>query len=90
MKKDIIKPDEIASESKIRRGDCGVHLDLSPWLSTQMRSETIKGIAWYQPTIRGSIYWSIPLLKIYLSYGVNSDEYKRAVESRIANLPKVG
>lgn len=90
MKKDIFKPDETISEKEIKLGTQSVSIPgLNPHRSVQMRSETMKGIAWYQPKARGAIYWSVPLLKIYLAYGVTSDEYRRAVEIRIANLQKV-
>ena len=90
MKKDIFKSDETISEKEIKLGTHSVSIPgLNPHRSVQMRSETMKGIAWFQPKARGTVYWSVPLLKIYLAYGVNSDEYQRAIEVRVADLQKV-
>ncbi|PSB57757.1 hypothetical protein C7B77_07290 [Chamaesiphon polymorphus CCALA 037] len=79
---------EFASERDIRSGNCSVHMKMTGWMSAQMRSVTQKGIAWQQPIEKGSVYWNVPILQVYLAFGADSDEYAAIVKDYLESLPK--
>ena len=80
---------EFASEADIRRGNCGVHIKLTAWMSTQLRSAMPRGLAWQQPVEKGSVYWNVPILQTYLTYGSDSEEYSNILNEYRLTLPSV-
>lgn len=80
---------EFASEADIRRGNCGIHIKLTTWMSSQLRSAMPRGLAWQQPVEKGSVYWNIPVLQTYFAHGSSSEEYLKILNEYRLTLPVV-